>query len=155
MDTNGISSFLVNHTWTGNEGVNTNSGWHGATERPHTPPLLKEVCLAGGHIDFTFTSIEESTEECGTSFDIPSKQAMLFVDEANSDVMHTSFNHGGNNIHACQYLVNLVHRSHTLHQSGGIGMFLSHIKPEKYLIPQGDNASNPRRHDGQEVVLSQ
>ena len=99
MNTNSISSFLVNYTRTGNEGVNTNLRWHWATERLHTPPLLKEVCLAGGHIDFTFTSIEESTEECGTPFDIPSKQAMWFVDEANSNVMHTSFNHGGYNVH--------------------------------------------------------
>ena len=70
-------------------------GW----ERPHTPPLLKEVCLAGGHIDFTSTSIKESPEECGTPFNLSSKQAMWFVDEANSDVMHTSFNHGGYNVH--------------------------------------------------------
>ena len=99
MNTNSISSFLVNHAWTGNEGIDTNQGLHGATERPHTPPLSKEVCLAGGHINFTFTSIKESPEECGTSFDIPSKQAMWFVDEANSNVMYTSFNHGGNDVH--------------------------------------------------------
>ena len=53
-------------------------------QRSHTPPLLKEVCLTMGHINFTFTSIEESPEKCGTSFDVPSKQAMWFVDEANS-----------------------------------------------------------------------
>ena len=87
MNTNGISSLLVNHAWTGNEGVNTDPGWHGVAERPHTPPLL--------------------------------------------------------------------HRSHTLHQSGGIGMFLSHIEPEKCSIPEGDNASNPRYHDEWEVVLLQ
>ena len=99
MNTNSISSFLVNYTWTGNEGVNTNPRWHGAAEGPHTPPILKEVCLAGGHINFALTSIEESPEECGTPFDIPSKQAMWSVDEANSDVMHTSINHGGYKVH--------------------------------------------------------
>ena len=52
-----------------------------------------------GHIDFIFTSIEESPEECGTPFDIPSKQAMWFVDEVNSDAMHTSLNHRGYNVH--------------------------------------------------------
>ena len=81
------------------EGVDANPRWHGVTERPHTPPLLKEVCLAGGNIDFTFTSIKESPEECGTPFDVPSKQAMWFVDEANPNMMHTSFNHGGYNVH--------------------------------------------------------
>ena len=99
MNTNGISSFLVNHAWTGNEGVDTDPGWHGGTERPYTPPLLKEVCLVGGHIDFTFTFIKESPEECGTSFVIPSKQAMWFVDKANPDIMHTSFNQRGDNVH--------------------------------------------------------
>ena len=76
MNTNGISFFLVDNTWTGNEGVNTNPRWHGATERPHTPPLVKEVCLPGGHINFTFTSVEESPQEYGTPFDVPCKQAM-------------------------------------------------------------------------------
>ena len=80
MNSSGISSFLVNHAWTRDEGVNTDPGQHGVTERSHTPPLLKEVCLAGGHIDFTFTLIEESPEKCGTSFDVSSKQAMWFVD---------------------------------------------------------------------------
>ena len=46
-------------------------------------------------------------------------------------------------------------QSHTPYQSGGIGMFLSHIEPEKHLISKGDNASNPRHHDGWEVVLFQ
>ena len=55
-------------------------------------PLAKEVCLTGGHINFTFTSIKESPEECGTSFNDPSKQAIWFVDEASSDVKHTFFN---------------------------------------------------------------
>ena len=143
MNTSGISSFLVNYTGTGNEGVNTNPRWHGAAERPHTPPLSKEVCLAGGHSDFTFTSIEESPEECGTPFYISSEQALWFVDEANSDEMHTSFNHGGLQCtcDTCQYLVNLLHQSHVPHQSGWVGMFLSHIEP--------------RYHDWQEVVLSQ
>ena len=84
MDTNSISSFFVNYTWTGNDGVDPDPRWHRVTERSHTPPLLKEVCLTEGHINFTFTSIEESPEKCGTSFDVPSKQAMWFVDKANS-----------------------------------------------------------------------
>ena len=99
MNTNSISSFLVNYTGTGNEGVDTNPRQHGVTERLHTPPLLKEVSLAGGHINLTFTSIKESPEECGTPFNVPCKQAMWFVDETNSDVMHTSFNHGGYDVH--------------------------------------------------------
>ena len=99
MNTNGISSFLVNYTWAGNDGANTNPRWHGVTERPHTPPLVKEVCLAGGHINLTFTSVEESPHECGTPFDIPCKQAMWFVDKANFDVRHTYFDHGGYNVH--------------------------------------------------------
>ena len=73
MNTNGISSFLIGHTWTGDDGVYTDARWHQVTERSHTPPLSKKVCLAGGHIDFTLTSIEESPEECGTFFDISSK----------------------------------------------------------------------------------
>ena len=99
MNTNGIKSFLVDYTRTGNEGVDTNPRWHGVTERPHTPPLAKEVCLAGVHIVFTFTSVKESPQEYGIPFDIPCKQAMWFVDEANSDIMHTSFNHGGYSVH--------------------------------------------------------
>ena len=99
MDTNSISSFFVNDTWTVNDGVNTDPSWHRVTERSHAPPLSKEVCLTKSHIDLTFTSIEESPEKCGASFDIPSKQAMWFVDEANSDVSHTCFDHGGYNVH--------------------------------------------------------
>ena len=99
MNTNGISSFLVNYTRTRNDGVNTNPRWYGVAEMPHIPPLSKEVCLAGGHIDFAFTSIKEIPEECGIPFGIPSKQAMWFVDETNSNVMHTSFNHGGYNVY--------------------------------------------------------
>ena len=57
------------------------------------------LCQAGGHINFTFTSVKESPQKCGTPFDISCKQAMWFVDEANSDVMHTSFNHRGYNVH--------------------------------------------------------
>ena len=94
MDTNSINSFFVNYTWVGNNGVDTDPSWHRATERSHTPPLSKEVCLTGSYIDLTFTSIEESPEKCGTSFDIPSKQAMWFVDEANSNISHTCFDHG-------------------------------------------------------------
>ena len=99
MDTNSISSFFVNYTWTGNDGVNTDPRWHRVTERSHAPLLLKEVCLTGSHIDFTFTSIKESPEKCGASFNVPSKQAMWFVDEANSDVSQTCFDHGGYNVH--------------------------------------------------------
>ena len=94
-----VSALSLSTTPGWNEGVNTNPRWHGVAERLHTSPLLKEVCLAKGHIDFAFTSIKESPEECGTPFDIPSKQAMWFVDEANSNVMHTSFNYGGYNVH--------------------------------------------------------
>ena len=43
--------------------------------------------------------IEESPEECGTSLDISSKQAMRFVDEANSDISHPCFDHGSYNVH--------------------------------------------------------
>ena len=99
MDTNSISSFFVNYTWAGNDGVNTDPSWHKVTERSHTPPLLKEVHLTRSHIDLTFTSIKESPEKCGASFDVPSKQAIWFVDEANSDVSHTCFDHGGFNVH--------------------------------------------------------
>ena len=98
MDTNGISSF-VNYTWAGNDGVDTDPSWHGATERSHTPPFSKEVHLTRSHIDLTFTSIEESPEKCGTSFDIPSKQAMGFVDKANFNISHPCFDHGGYNVH--------------------------------------------------------
>ena len=42
LNTNGISSLLVNHAWTGDEGVDTDPGWHGVTERSHTPPLSEE-----------------------------------------------------------------------------------------------------------------
>ena len=99
MDTNSISSFFVNYTWAGNDAVDTDPSWHWATERSHTPPLLKEVCLTRSHIDLTFTSIEESPEKSGASFDVPSDQARWFVDEANSDVSHNCFDHGGYNIH--------------------------------------------------------
>ena len=94
MDTNSISSFFVNYTWTGNDGVNTDPSWHRVRERSHTSPLSKEVCLTRGHINFTFTSIKESPEKCGASFDVPSKQAMRFVDEANSDISHTCLTMG-------------------------------------------------------------
>ena len=98
MDTNGISSF-ANYAWAGNDGVDTDPSWHEVTERTHTPPLLKEVCLTRSYINLTSTSIQESPEKCGASFDIPSKQAMLFVDEASSDISHTCFDHGGYNVH--------------------------------------------------------
>ena len=80
-------------------GVNTDPSWHKATKRSHTPPLLKEVHLTRSHINFAFTSIEESAEKCGAPFDIPSKEAMWFVDEANSHISHTCFDHGGYNVH--------------------------------------------------------
>ena len=70
----------------------------GDREDPH-PPLLKEVCLTESHIDLTFTSIEESPEECGTSLDVSSKQAMRFVDEPNSNLSHPCFDHGSHNVH--------------------------------------------------------
>ena len=94
MDSNSVSSFFVNYTWAGNDGVNTDPSWHKAMERSHTPPLLKEICLTRSHIDFTFTSIEERPEKCGTSFNIPSEQSMWFVDEANSSVSHTCLTMG-------------------------------------------------------------
>ena len=87
-DTNSISSFFVDYTRARNDGVNTDPSWHGVTERTHTLPLSKEICLTRSHIDLTFTSIKESPEKCGTSFDISSKQAMGFVDEANSGISH-------------------------------------------------------------------
>ena len=71
MNTNCISSLFINHTWAWDMGVNTDPGWQGVTKRSHSPPLSKEVCLAGGHIDFTFTLIKESPEECGTLFNVP------------------------------------------------------------------------------------
>ena len=80
-DTNSISSF-VDHTWARNDGVNTDPSWHGVTEMTDMPPLSKEVHLTGSHIDLTFTSIKESSEKCGTSLDVSSKQAMRFVDKA-------------------------------------------------------------------------
>ena len=52
------------------------------------------------HIDLIFTSIKESREKCGASFDIPIKEAMWFVDQANSDVGRTCFDHGRYNVRA-------------------------------------------------------
>ena len=99
MNTNSISSFFVDYTWARNDGVDTDPSWHGATERTHTPPISKEICLTRSHIDLTFASIKESPEKCGTSFDISSNQAMRFVDKANSNVSHPSFDHGSYNVH--------------------------------------------------------
>ena len=93
MDTNNISSFFVDYTCARNDQVDTDPSWHGATERTHTPPLSKEICLTRSNINLTFTSIEESPEKCGASFDISSKQAMRFVGEANSNVCHSCFDH--------------------------------------------------------------
>ena len=152
MDTNSISSFFVDHTWARNDGVNTDPSWHRVTERTDTPPLLKEVHLTGSHIDLTFTSIKESPEECGTSLNISSKQALRFVDEANSDVSHPCFDHRSYNVYTsgtCQYLVSQGHRSHTHHQSGVIRMFLSHSKPRKHSILREGSADNLRYHDWQ------
>ena len=73
MDTNCASIFFVNHTWAWNDGVNTYPSWHGVTERTDTPPLSKEVCLTGSHVNLTFTSIEVSPEKCGTFLDASSK----------------------------------------------------------------------------------
>ena len=81
---------------------------------------------------------------------------MWFVHEANSDVMHTCFNHGGDDVHLLHVMPGKPSVLKPYSSSvSGMGMFLSHIKPEKHLIPEGDNASNPGYHDGWEVVLFQ